>query len=111
MNRVKHGEDVGGAAAGNEPEAAEIAHSAIVILVPEADPLVAAYRERYDPAAARSGPVPVLFEPLHRWLGVLFFLYMVLAYLATAAYGGALLQTAALPGWAVYLMTRKGEEG
>lgn len=73
MNRVKHGEDVGGAAAGNEPEAAEIAHSAIVILVPEADPLVAAYRERYDPAAARSGPVPALFEPLHRWLGVLFF--------------------------------------
>ncbi|RMD66358.1 2'-5' RNA ligase family protein, partial [Candidatus Parcubacteria bacterium] len=29
-----------------------IRQSALVILVPEADPLVAAYRQRYDPSAA-----------------------------------------------------------
>ena len=48
--------------------------------------------------AASSAP-PALFEPLHRWMGTLFFVYMVLAYLATALYGGALLQTGLLPTW------------
>jgi hypothetical protein len=45
------------------------------------------------------GAPPPFFEPLHQWVELLFFIYMVLAYLATAAYGGALLQTASLPDW------------
>jgi hypothetical protein len=40
---------------------------------------------------------------LQGWVGVLFFIYMVLAYLATAAYGGALLQTELLPKWLGWL--------
>lgn len=35
------------------------AHSALVILASEADPLVAAYRERYDPSAARGMPAHI----------------------------------------------------
>lgn len=45
------------------------------------------------------GAPPPFFEPLQRWVGVLFFIYMVLAYLATAVYGGALLQAELLPNW------------
>jgi hypothetical protein len=48
---------------------------------------------------ANTGSPPAFFEPLHRWVGTLFFVYMVLAYLATAVYGGALLQTGLLPTW------------
>ena len=49
--------------------------------------------------AASSGAPPAFFEPLQHWMGTLFFLYMALAYLGTAVYGGALLQTAMLPAW------------
>jgi 2'-5' RNA ligase len=37
----------------------EVHRSAIVVLVPEADPLVAAYRERYDPSAAQGMPAHI----------------------------------------------------
>lgn len=37
----------------------ENSRSAIVILVPEAEPLVAAYRERYDPSAAEGMPAHI----------------------------------------------------
>lgn len=37
----------------------ENSRSAIVVLVPEADPLVAAYRERYDPSAAQGMPAHI----------------------------------------------------
>lgn len=40
----------------HESGAAEGGHSALVILVPEADPLVADYRLRYDPSAAQGMP-------------------------------------------------------
>ena len=46
------------------------------------------------PVAALT-PVPPWFEPLRSWSGGLYAIYMVLAYLAIAAYGGALLRT----GW------------
>ena len=35
------------------------ARSALVILVPEVDPLVAAYRQRHDPSAARGMPAHI----------------------------------------------------
>lgn len=41
---------------------------------------------------AASAP-PTWFEPLHMWSEGLYAIYMVLAYLAIAAYGGALLKT------------------
>jgi hypothetical protein len=49
--------------------------------------------------AAKAGTPPPLFEPLQAWAGALFSIYMVLGYLAVAAYGGALLVTGLLPTW------------
>jgi hypothetical protein len=46
-----------------------------------------------------SGVVPEWFEPLRAWSGMLFAIYMVLAYLAIAAYGKALLATDLAPHW------------
>jgi hypothetical protein len=46
-----------------------------------------------------SGVVPEWFEPLRAWSGMLFAIYMVLAYLAIAAYGKALLGTGVAPRW------------
>jgi hypothetical protein len=46
-----------------------------------------------------SGAVPAWFEPLRAWSGALFAIYMVLAYLAIAAYGRALLRTRLVPRW------------
>jgi hypothetical protein len=46
-----------------------------------------------------SGVVPPWFEPMRAWSGVMFALYMVLAYLAIAAYGRALLQGQLAPRW------------
>ncbi len=48
---------------------------------------------------ASSGVVPPWFEPLRAWAGLLFAVYMVLAYLAIAAYGQALLATGLAPRW------------
>jgi len=43
----------------SDSNATGVDHSALVILVPEADPLVAAYRERYDPSAAQGMPAHI----------------------------------------------------
>jgi hypothetical protein len=62
-----------------------------------------AFRATASVSAARetvaTGVVPSWFEPLRAWSGALFAIYMVLAYLAIAAYGRALLQTALAPRW------------
>jgi hypothetical protein len=46
-----------------------------------------------------SGVVPAWFEPLRAWSGAIFAIYMVLAYLAIAAFGKALLSTGLSPRW------------
>jgi hypothetical protein len=48
---------------------------------------------------ARTGEVPAGYEAIKSWMGLLFGMYMVLAYLALAAYGAALLGTGLLPRW------------
>jgi hypothetical protein len=48
---------------------------------------------------AASGVVPPWFEPMRAWAGAIFAIYMVLAYLAIAAYGKALLATGLSPRW------------
>jgi hypothetical protein len=48
---------------------------------------------------ASSGIAPLWFEPLQAWSSALFAIYMVLAYLAIAAYGKALLTTGLAPRW------------
>lgn len=48
---------------------------------------------------ASSGVMPPWFEPMRAWSGALFAIYMVLAYLAIAAYGKALLATSLAPRW------------
>jgi hypothetical protein len=62
-----------------------------------------AFRATATPAAAdqtvASGAVPSWFQPLQAWSGGLFAVYMVLAYLALAAYGRALLRTGLVPRW------------
>jgi hypothetical protein len=56
-----------------------------------------------DPFAAqetaRTGVVPAYFEPLTLWGTALFRIYTVLAFLALALYGGALLVSRLLPRW------------
>jgi len=46
-----------------------------------------------------SGVVPPWFESIRAWSDALFAIYMVLAYLAIAAYGKALLATGLAPRW------------
>ena len=62
-----------------------------------------AFRATATVAAANetisSGTVPPWFVPMRTWSGVIFAIYMVLAYLAIAAYGKALLDTALVPRW------------
>ncbi len=51
---------------------------------------------------ARTGTLPTSFEMWRRWAGLLFGIYIVLAYLGIAAFGGALLKTGLLAkgfGW------------
>jgi hypothetical protein len=48
---------------------------------------------------AAAGTVPAWFEPMFLWSNALFAVYMVLAYLAIAAYGRALLDTALVAPW------------
>jgi hypothetical protein len=51
---------------------------------------------------ASTGVVPPWFEPMRAWSGALFAVYMVLAYLAIAAYGKALLATGLAPRWVAW---------
>jgi hypothetical protein len=48
---------------------------------------------------AATGTIPIWFEPMRSWAGALFAIYMVLAYLALAAFGRALLATSLAPRW------------
>jgi hypothetical protein len=50
-------------------------------------------------ASQLTGAVPAWFEPMHRWAGLMFAIYMVLAYAAVALYGRALLSTTIAPPW------------
>ncbi len=47
----------------------------------------------------QTGSMPEWIEPLHRWSGLLFGIYMVLAYVSIAVYGEALLQSSIVPFW------------
>ena len=62
-----------------------------------------AFRATATVAAANelavSGTVPGWFEPMRAWSGAIFAVYMVLAYLAIAAYGQALRSTTLAPRW------------
>jgi hypothetical protein len=62
-----------------------------------------AFRATATVAAAREtvavGAIPTWFEPMRSWAGALFAIYMVLAYLAIAAFGKALLGTTLAPRW------------
>jgi len=49
---------------------------------------------------ASTSIVPAVYEPLLRWADALFRLFMLLAYLAIGAFGGAILATRAVPAWA-----------
>lgn len=50
----------------------------------------------------RTGSVPTGYEPLRHWAGLLFSLYMVLAYLASAGLGWLMLRTGLVPRWAAW---------
>jgi hypothetical protein len=62
-----------------------------------------AFRATGTVSAARetvaSGAVPSWFEPMRSWSGAIFAIYMVLGYLAIAAFGRALLLTNVAPRW------------
>jgi hypothetical protein len=49
---------------------------------------------------ARGGQVPPVYPALHQWTSVLFAAFMIMGYLALAAYGAALLGTPILSRWA-----------
>jgi hypothetical protein len=49
---------------------------------------------------AATGRVPGQYGALHQWMGMLFGAHMLLGYLASAAYGFAVLGAPALPRWA-----------
>ncbi len=44
--------------------------------------------------------MPAYYEPLAQWGFALFYVYAVIGFLASAAYGGSLLQAGLLPAWA-----------
>lgn len=49
-----------------------------------------------------TGTVPLWFQPMRNWSGAIFAAYMVLAYLALAAYGKAFLQVQLVPSWVAW---------
>ena len=59
----------------------------------------------------RTGSVPPEYEPLRHWAGLLFGLYMVLAYLASAGLGWLMLRTGLSPRWAAWLAVILGLTG
>lgn len=62
-------------------------------------------------AATAPGGVPGWFEPLRAWAGAAYWVYMLLAYLGLAGFGGAILQTS-VPGvtfgWAALVFGLSG---
>ena len=69
--------------------------------------MFSAFRGAVTTAAAQeaiaSGAIPPYYQPLAQWAFALFYMYAVLAFLALAAYGGALLQVRLLPSWAGWI--------
>ncbi|MFN8482262.1 MAG: hypothetical protein U0768_04260 [Anaerolineae bacterium] len=61
---------------------------------------IRAAQEMAATATASAGVVPPYYEPLAQWCYSLFYVYAVVGFLALAMYGGSLLQTGLLPGWA-----------
>jgi hypothetical protein len=52
---------------------------------------------------AATGLVPSWFEPMRMWSTAMFAVYMVLAYLAIAAYGKALFAVEVAPAWVAWM--------
>jgi hypothetical protein len=69
--------------------------------------IFSAFRATTTITAAREmvakGEVPPYYEPMGQWAGGLFKVYAVVGFLTPAAYGGSLLQTALVPGWAAWV--------
>ena len=59
----------------------------------------------------RTGSVPLEYEPLRHWAGLLFSLYMFLAYLATAGLGWLMLRAGLVPRWTAWLAVILGLTG
>lgn len=61
-----------------------------------------------DPAAsqatARTGAIPDYYQLLTLWTNVLFVIYTILAFVALACYGGAVLSTHVLPRWVGWVL-------
>ncbi|MGO8948747.1 MAG: hypothetical protein ACLQUY_14065 [Ktedonobacterales bacterium] len=55
-------------------------------------------------ATARTGVIPDYFMALTLWTNVLFAIYTILAFVALAFYGGAVLSTRLLPHWVGWLL-------
>lgn len=59
----------------------------------------------------KDGSEPAAYEPLGAWGSEMGKLYMLLGYMATTAFGAALLQTGFLPGWISWLSIVLGAAG
>jgi len=59
----------------------------------------------------RTGSVPPGYEPLRQWAGLLFGLYMFLAYLTSAGLGWLMLRTGLVPGWTAWVAVIVGLTG
>ena len=59
----------------------------------------------------RTGSVPPGYEPLRHWAGLLFSLYMLLAYAASAGLGWLMLRTGLVPRWSAWVAVFTGLTG
>ncbi|HLF20578.1 MAG TPA: hypothetical protein VI704_07295 [Bacteroidota bacterium] len=74
-----------------------------------------AFRVTVDLSAGKmtveTGVMPAWIEPLHQWSGLLFAVYMMLAYLSIASFGQSLLSTAVIAGWVAWMCVIFGIAG
>lgn len=74
-----------------------------------------AARLTLDPWAAKAmvatGEIPEAYKPITAWTGALFVIFTILTFAALAIYGGAVLVTGLLPGWAGWLAIVYGLAG
>ena len=77
--------------------------------------LVASYRSTASVWAAdrlaSTGRIPEAFEAVDGWMGLLFRLYVLMAYGSELAVGAGLLQTALVPSWSAWIMVVLGIGG
>ena len=77
--------------------------------------MVASYRSTASVWAAdrlaSTGRMPEAFEAVDRWMGLLFRLYILMAYSSELAVGAGLLQTALVPSWSAWIMVILGVGG